>query len=326
MHKVTNNDGRVNIHPLLWAEARSNVREALENYVRDTPLKRQHHELGGFVTNKEQSNLRLFSLRNVQLNTYAGSIFFSLLLFIMSLMFLMSKSNESTTLNPEASRWIYVSQFCAAILLLCGSVTSMWMVRRRRFVCLHGSDSAKRREISKFLKSISPDTNCIKYDAKSVDKNPSFLSGTSLTDIYPVYRKITTNSAAIWSRIPSLLLAQGDIIALQFGDHVPADCVSVDTIDASGNYLHFKKGERLSLISKNQNVDSVVESLPKGRTTLTKNSECFLALCNNIQLFRVVESPIVEFLRRDAGKYASNTFLQDVLHSTLLFLTFYLPD
>jgi len=155
------------------------------------------------------------------------------------------------------------------------------MVRRRRFLCENDGDTSKRREVSRFLQKLNHEEQeenekkqqqqaasaAIATDADTgqVGEDDNMISsgagggaggssttgigvhprsGTSLNDIYPVYRRSVgaknsnndneetscsyDDCAASWSRIPSLLLVEGDYVALQIGDIVPAECVSVD--------------------------------------------------------------------------------------------------
>ena len=58
---------------------------------------------------------------------------------------------------------------------------------------------------------------------KTVGGDPIEISGTSLTDIYPVYR-VSEDGDGAWLKLPSLLLVKGDFIALQLGDTAPGNC------------------------------------------------------------------------------------------------------
>jgi hypothetical protein len=99
-------------------------------------------------------------------------------------------------------------------------------------------------------------------------------------------------TVASWSRVPSLLLVQGDYIALQVGDTAPADCVLVDNVEEP---VRFCVGDRVT------SFHGIVSELPLGRTTLPVNSDNLLLLCNGMRVFVVTETPLVRFLRKPAG-------------------------
>jgi hypothetical protein len=216
-----------------------------------------------------------------------------------------TKQLETSSWNPLAHVYVYKSQVAASLLLLCGSLLSIWVVHRRRYLCLNDSDSAKRRQISKFLKALDAEEGIAFRATPSGEELEQVvnLSGTAQTDIYPVYRKIKktdsfNETTASWSRIPSLLLVRDDYIALQIGDLVPANCVAVD-----GKLLTIHAGDRLSCASFGVTADQIVDKLPKGRTTLQDNSEFLLTHCNKLEIFRVTDAPIEEFIRRPPGTF-----------------------
>ena len=98
-----------------------------------------------------------------------------------------------------------------------------------------------------------------------------------------------------WSRIPSLLLVQGDLVALQIGDIAPADCELADPKDS---VIHCRVGDAVKTSFLQ---DGYHSTLPTGRTTVPKDSELFLQLCNGMRLFRVTETPLEKFLRKPIG-------------------------
>ena len=100
---------------------------------------------------------------------------------------------------------------------------------------------------------------------------------------------------ASWSRIPSLLLVQGDLVALQIGDIAPADCELADPRD---NTIRCQVGDPVKTSAVQDDYHS---NLPVGRTTVSQDSELFLQLCNGMRVFRVTESPLEAFLRKPSG-------------------------
>jgi hypothetical protein len=180
-------------------------------------------------------------------------------------------------------------------------------------------------------------------DAKKLDHDynhsvPCQL--TSQTEVYPVFRKhsnwtsptnnntttaTTTNpihttnmvssSSSSWTTLPSLLLVQGDWIALQVGDIAPANCTMITPRAAAPaaattttTTRTFAAGERITMESLHCTIDSVTTKLPLGRTTLPtlptiKSCDHFLTLCNHLQIFILNESPISSSLKRTTGTY-----------------------
>lgn len=292
--------------PLSWTEARSHLREVLEDYLQDPNPKRKKE------TNFDYKHNSLVSFCiSCDLDLYAGALFFSLLLLILTCTSFFAKRDGfgQSLFKPKADLDVYIFQVSAAVLLCSGSLLSLWMVRRRRFLCLNDSSNSKRREILKFLRSIEVDEEHARTQGSNIglagkSNNSTNFSGTAQTDIYPVYRKVSDSKgseSASWNRIPSLLLVRGDFLALQVGDIVPANCVAINDLDSPRQTLRLNIGERLSILSLNENTNHVIESLPKGRTTLQPNSKSFLTLCNNLQIFRVVETPMKDFIRRATG-------------------------
>ena len=252
--------------------------------------------------------------------------------------------NAGSILNAHAQRRVYHAQLAAAILLVISSLTGIWMVQRRHFACRRDVDSVKRREIQRFLKSM--ETNESANDPQqqqqpqsssrlnswlndssyhrtpipnppgpqpnnphSTGGTPLKLQGTSLTDIYPVYRLSNDQHHGSWTRIPTLLLVQGDYVALQVGDIAPARCKAIHTIGESATSVmstEIRGGERITmeLIGENKATSGQKANLPKGRSTLSPDSEQLLTLCNDLRIYLLLESPLYEFLRQSQGKGA----------------------
>ncbi|KAG7347008.1 hypothetical protein IV203_006077 [Nitzschia inconspicua] len=176
----------------------------------------------------------------------------------------------------------------------------MWLLFRYRYSTSQGTDNLKRRMISRFLRELEKqEGECVDDDSVNFlhQNNKIDLVGTSLTAIYPVYRLSLDSDGKIagasWSRIPTLLLVEGDRIALQIGDVAPAIC-RIMKGDVSKT---FEKGQKISLESCEKTMDGVVGNLPKGRTTLPPNSDELLDVCNNMQIFQLMETPLEGFLR-----------------------------
>ena len=291
--------------PLSWIEARGQLRSVLETYLKNrAPLQNAN-----FISSDSEI-LDSIPSRCIRYNLdlYAGTLLFSFVLVALTIISLISKSYDlnSTHWNTVASIREYKAQVAASIILLSGSILSIWMVHRRRFLCLNDSNTSRRREIQKFLKAVvTEESKASEINESTISDEILRSSGSAQTDIYPVYRTSKSKDGSItacWSRIPSLLLVRGDYIALQIGDVVPANCVALESRDGSGDNVKVNVGERLTLDSFGTNEEMVAEKLPKGRTTLPPSSECMLTLCNKMQIFRVVDTPLIEFLNRPHRK------------------------
>ena len=197
------------------------------------------------------------------------------------------------------------SQLAASVLLVLACFFNVWIVRRRSFSDSRGIDSSKRREISHFLKALEKnEDDCIVDEMPDTVAGSSLrLVGTSLTDIYPVYRlreaKDGTHLGGLWSRIPSLLLIRGDYVALQVGDIAPAACRPVAEGDMT--HINIAGGERISLSSFGETSASILSTLPRGRSTLKKDSDELHTLCNSMRVFKLLETPLRSFLREPRG-------------------------
>jgi hypothetical protein len=216
----------------------------------------------------------------------------------------------NTALNPAAALSVYRGQLAASVFLVVGSIVSLWMVRRRRFLCSNDGENAKRREMSRFIKAIKESERSgiggepAASSARLVEMlslpGAARLNGTALTVIYLVYRRsdsVGDDSSASWSGIPSLLLVDGDYVALQVGDISPADCVIANPL-SSEEFSCVAAGDRIELSFFGDSPTSIIDQLPRGRTTLPIDSDHLLTLCNKMRIFRVQKAPLDDFLHR----------------------------
>lgn len=300
-------------NPLSWDEARLRLRRVLEEYLSEPPPSRLRNSQNQPAPTFVGRGARLWRLLawwvDHDLDLYAGALALSATLLILACFSLNSRELGLGTsgLNAAAALHVYRSQVVASVVLVGGSLLSLWMVRRRRFLCLTDSDKAKRREISKFLRTIDQETKELQAlgpgssaSAKTVSDCGLDLSGMSLTDLYPVYRKVRPedSSAASWYRIPSLLLVEGDYVALQVGDVVPAECHLVDD-----PLIRLEVGICIAMADLGETATSILARLPSGRKTLAeKDAEHLLTLCNGMRIFVVDKTPIYDFIRRSEGK------------------------
>jgi hypothetical protein len=282
--------------PLSWKQARARLRTFLEEYMSTAPtpiLKRSEEE------SEKKGTLSLWLKWDLDL--YIGAFGATLAIVIISGLSLSDREHGTSILGASAEIRFYRSHLASSVLLLSGCIFNIWVIARRRYSCSQGSDSLKRREISKFLRAIErQEEDCVHDTFSEEGLN---LAGTSLTDIYPVYRLRQSKDHRIlggsWTRIPTLLLVCGDHIALQTGDIAPAKCRVVEGPMASSTVA---TGERITLETFGETTTSAIGKLPRGRTTLPKDSDELLALSNHIQIFVLLESPLEKFLRAPRGK------------------------
>ena len=288
--------------PLSWQEARNRLKSLLEEYLDVSPTPPEKRNNGR--DDETESSKALSLILSWDLDIYIGTLGSpTVLLVIGSLVYINGGIGEWDNADSKYQR----SQLAASILVFLGGIFNLWLIRRRRYTTSQGSDSLKRREISRFLREVEKqEKECVQppYGLERMEMWPN-LTGTSLTDIYPVYRrKYVKNdivSGGSWSRIPTMLLVNGDHIALQVGDATPAKCRVVGGSSASASKV-FDAGEVIALDKFGKKSNSVTSKLPRGRTTLPKESRDLLTLCNNMQIFELLESPLASFLRQPQGK------------------------
>lgn len=289
--------------PLSWKEARSRLRKLLEEYVENPPPPRRARDEPSPSTGNE--SLLVKWIAN-DLDLYFGSLACSVGLLTLSAFSFLRKlgDKDDSALKPSASESVYRSQLAACILLVLGSFASLWMVRRRAYLSLNDTDSSQQREILRFLRALGKcEEN--ERDNPSDGSESVQLSGTALNDIYPVYRRSCRNANKLqesWTRIPSLLLVDGDYIALQVGDIAPACCVMV--IGDKLSSVKTSTGERITLELLGETSDQVLRNLPKGRSSLSSDSEHVLTLCNRKRIFWILDAPLKDFIYRPAGKHS----------------------
>jgi hypothetical protein len=236
--------------------------------------------------------------RQWDLDMVVGAFGISLSLLTIAIFSYVRDNNGS---SPETSMSSFAtSQLVGAVLIFLGCIFNVWLIARYRYSTSQGTDNLKRRMISRFLRELEQQEEaCLENPSVGFvnEDNGIDLVGTSLTAIYPVFRLSQdpsgkTNGAS-WSRIPTLLLVQGDLIGLQIGDIAPATC---RTLEGKASVV-FEKGDTISLEASNNTVEGIVSKFPKGRTTLPTDSDELLDLCNNIRVFEIMETPLVAFLR-----------------------------
>jgi hypothetical protein len=314
-------DNEARCRPLSWSEARRRLRTCLELYLKEKPSQRHDYPIA--VTTIKQTwwiELLRWWVQH-DFDVYFGSLPLAMGLLAINCVayFNRSISIGSGLLRPSANLSVYAVQVAAGTLLLTGSIISLILLQRRRYLSMNDADSVKHREIEKYLRCI--DSICTKSksqeeggttgstkqnEAEGLD-TPLDVIGTALKGSYPVCRLQKNTQGvyfAAWTRLPSLLLVHDDLIALQVGDIAPARCISVDAIKSTtpSPLVTLLPGQAITLGCIRQDVTGVLNALPRGRTTLFEGSNDILTVCNKMQLFRIQDAPLNEFLRRQVGK------------------------
>ena len=279
------------LEPLSWDQARLGLRRMLEQYL---------------TKPADPATTTDSSWQHRDLDLHFATLPVSLALLILASISLVSSihirgggGGGGGRLHPTAEIQVYVAQLASSCLLLIGTITSILLTRQRRKTCQKDRHVVKKRAITKFLlaldKHLEDDTARTHHTAhastratSALDQGPN-LSGTSLSDVYPVYRHHKNSEA--WHKLPSLLLVEGDVIAMQVGDISPARCKlpNGQTIEAF---------ERITTTTLGRTPVSITNSLPKGKTTVSTDSLHLLTFCNGMFVCTIEESPLQAFLNR----------------------------
>ncbi|KAI2508044.1 hypothetical protein MHU86_6336 [Fragilaria crotonensis] len=278
--------------PLSWKQARMRLRTVLEDYIENPPPKER----------PETTTSRFELWFKYDMDVYAGSFLASLAFLVLSSLSLSHKGGDF--FNASAPSSIYRYQVAASVITMGGCFFSAILMARRRNASAKDSDQSKRRAIIKYLAAEDNSEDRSGRAGRQPGTDPSdelissasiHIAGTSLNDIYPVYR-MSSGGSGQWVNISALLLVKGDYVALQIGDIAPANCVSLRT------QRRLNESERIVEFADN---DFPSAHIPSGRVTIPMNSQALLPLCNLMQIFVVEKAPIERFLRRPPSHHRS---------------------
>jgi hypothetical protein len=290
---------------LSWKDARRKLRSIVEDFL-SKPLINDCRKKEREVNCKEK-------WFEYSMDFYCGS--FLVVFATLTFSYISYIGEVRTNSNGDRKILIYRCQVASATIMMVGSIVSAYLTWRRRQFFNEDVNESQRKAILKYIASeekheSSKRTSSGNQNFKSTTSS-SHLSGTSLTDIYPVYRTSSAGSGA-WYNLSALLLVRGDYVALQIGDIAPAHCQSLQ------NGLLLRQGERIVVHSEND--DHV--SIPNGRVTVPPLSPSLLSLCNSMQIYVVLTAPIEAFLRRPCPRHRSpqvHRQLQDMRKMLYLF-------
>ena len=339
--------------PLSWHDARSVMRDVLNRYMdsSDSDDAYDYHGKRKVSSVPPLQNICNFWFAH-DLDCYLGSILISLVLLVLSIILynqekqFQNKSNGNISKASMTAKKLYFSHITASLLFLFGSIVSVWLLHRRRFTSARGTEAKKRNTIASFLPLLDEmqshsDGSTSNLTAGYEDLKEA-LPGTSLTDIYPVYRLSSAgNGKGRWHKVPSLLLVKGDFIALQLGDIAPAECkliatgskvgpsqlssasrMSAPNLGAIGaglgshnapkvlkEPLVIKGGDRVQIPPKRRfenrpNVQICDPLFLPGKSKVPENSKKLLHLTNRTKVYQVLDSPIASYLRKKSGTYS----------------------
>jgi hypothetical protein len=295
--------------PLSWAEARATLAEVLEKYMkRPLPVVKS--------TASEQKASPWACCSHWHADFYAGALPVSAALLALAITSLEARKRDADSwLNASAALNVYRSQVAGAALLLAGTFISIFLVKRREYIFARDSDIAKRTTIAQFLKAteeqgessremISDKNAHSKAESEIVVDQHLHHSGTARTDIYPVYRRsnAVNQQGAFWHRVPTLLLVQGDFVALQVGDVAPARCRLINGTGTIKPLCVIEGGERITVASLGDSRPSPTSKFPRGKSAVPPESRQMMELCNHLSLFEMEETPLESFLRLPHGK------------------------
>lgn len=310
------------ISPLSWREARHRLRETLSEYLKN-PLHPERQESTGTFTpgraDSSTSTINRISLSIVRwivqldLDLWLGVLVSFCLLVISILLhtswfFGLWVRDDAESRFPKLTRNASIAEIVGAGILFLGTVVGIFIARQRRYLLLHDSEAAKQRLIRNFL--AHPDA--------AIQQHDELNHHTSLTGVFSVYR-LRDDGVAGWSKLPSLLLVQGDWIALQVGDVTPSpvslllQCTTTSNHNSTNGQACRDDDEmctigadvELALHHIKSRQDDTTD-LPKGRTTLQPDSEHLLELSNCLRIFRVNEPPLAKFLRQPVHSYRTS--------------------
>ena len=333
----------VHSRPLSWTEARQKLKDCLEQYVEES-TKQQYRRMRRSLHSNESENENEDSpsspssslVKSVwsrwDLDIWFCSVGSSVAMLVVGALAMVESitQNDDPSSMSSSSSFFHRfarSQLAGSILILIGCVMNIWSISRYRFSASQGTDGLKRRMIARFIRTITDEekhcsrnnarTGNTGHDINNDDNNGIDLAGTSLTDIYPVYRRsgvstVTTSQmgtasngnnevpSGSWSRVPALLLVRGDFIALQVGDVAPCKCQLLYTEGGEQKIsAEFDVGETITVgksSDSKENIKQIISDLPKGRTTFPPDSNKLLQLCNDMTVFEVLETPIIPLL------------------------------
>ena len=342
---------------LSWYEARKRLMTVLENYMTEPfhPTEKNHNMDNPYGRSMDNTDFKMKAKKlciwglQSDLDIILGSVLLSFVLLILSA--------QASDLSAE--------RIVASILLVLTSLTSVCINFRWKNISSRDMESKKRRIIANFLLEMR---NTVKNDRLETNRQSSdgyhdkstakiTLNGTSLSDVYTVYRlpsmtKIQTNDknnamnednkGGEWHRVPSLLLVEGDYIALQIGDIAPASCEAIHDTKNNRQMRRFsessapakRKSKRL-IIQAHEKVPSTLHlnakggfaNLPPGRSRLPNKSKVLMQATGNIQVFQLKGTPINEFLhtapspqkKTQIGRQLTSVRMALFCFSTLMF-------
>lgn len=152
-----------------------------------------------------------------------------------------------------------------------------------------------------------------KYKSYCCDDKQLQVADQEITAGHPHISMVTCYRNKQWQRVPSLLLAEGDLIALQAGDIAPGDCCEIvyhrsnhtrrshndlkseelaDPMLSSISQILRKKGDKIYLAEK-QHAPSF-GSYEKHRSLASDGLE-LLQLSGDVRCFKMAETPIESF-------------------------------
>lgn len=345
--KRTTTDGKdpEKVSPLSWADARDRLRCTLEQWKEERRKQfRRNSSTDILVDNPNENEEQddkidelVFSWKSLEdpdllLVTIPLATLLTLLSFVLP-----SRIIQRQEYDPSFTK----RQQAVAVLLLGSCLFSAWITKRRRKVSRETDRSIERRRcVSAFLDGMKKrqcddsiqqqeeEIDC--NDDKQLDNNHVSTMESMLDDVGTIPRKnvedvhstyrINSKGKGKWHRIPTLLLVEGDFIALKVGDIAPAKCRPVSFSSSPLDDGIIEAGERLTvhslpqmtketLLFQDTATPKAVKTstaknnggglLPLGRYSVKYHSNELLLLANGVRIFVLLGTPIDSFLRKE---------------------------
>jgi len=313
---MTSNDERKRVsvsefHHLTWKEARLKLLEVVEHHL-ETIQSQQEESNNNSSANSNNHKKTCF------LDTFDLGIAFVAPVGLVVLAIVSHLKQYNGKVNT-------VADLVGSCLALLASLISIFVRRARRVASNCHWDVGVRRTLRLYCSAAQKnhgDGGATASEQHSsggttTDRIIDLSSGTTITDIYTVYRSDQ------WHHVPALLLVEGDVIAMQVGDTSPALVQEIVLLSSTAtSSQHHPPDRKASFLANNKSsvlisagekietkrnnnykvnkVEDRIPTLPKGKLIRSPDSKDLLQLCNNMRIFVLKETPLQQFLLVDS--------------------------
>lgn len=194
--------------------------------------------------------------------------------------------------------------------------------------------NTKRREVSSEVKLILDDYKRWIDTCEGFDNSYNNNQQNAIILGYPHVSVVSCYRNGLWQRIPTLLLVEGDIIALMGGDITPGSCVTllpnnrVNININMENYNSWRYGERItsgqtirlrrsSPEDHSKSLGGYAQHSFNKHRAMTIDSIELLILSGDIRCFQMTETPIKSFCKNILTESSDNNNNTNNDHSSL---------